>query len=138
MQGTRQQKVVLDHIFLMITIAYYFLLSPVPEIVFIKSVNTPPALLILSTSTRLGNCASATVKMAGAAASFKQVWPFPWKMQGTGEFCLPVFSPESFIIPQLIFIATFLHLANLPSAEGPEQVEKAVPLNIVFPTLKYP
>lgn len=107
MQETGQQKVTLALMYhLVITIAYSFL-PPAVEIVFIKNINAPSPLLILSTRVRPGNCATAMVKGAGTAAAFKQVWPFPWKMEGIGEFFVTRIlhhSPDD-------FAATFLDLA---------------------------
>lgn len=78
------------------------------------------------------------MKKAGTAASFKQVWSFPWKMQGNWGILSASFLTRILHHSPNDVIATFLDLANLPSAEGPEQVEKAVPCNIIFPKLKYP
>lgn len=79
-----------------------------------------------------GNCDSAMVKTAGMAVSSKKVWSVVWQMPGIREShkYLARFASLLARIPhhsRNYFIAMILDLANLPSAQGPEQAEKCFP-----------
>lgn len=70
----------------MITIAYSILLSPAPEMLFIKCLLTIPyAPSVLSNRVMPGNWDSAKVKIGGTPLSSKKVWSFACQTSGIRE-----------------------------------------------------